>query len=200
MRGYSFGGFKIHPLRFFPASGRVDILTGLTIEVVSGVSNTSFNPTSEFASVVSRFVDNPDLVHKQPVPLSPTDPNDVKYLIITSSALESAFQPLADWYTKTGLPAEIITLTAIQSGYSGSTDQLKIKSCVEDYATNKGTIFVLLGGDDTIIPDQNCWGDVNSGGTTDNTIPTDLFYACHDNTFDWNLDSDSQVGEYSVDG
>ena len=41
---------------------------------------------------------------------------------------------------------------------------------------------MLLGGDDTIVPDRDCYGSVltSSGSVTDSTIPTDLYYASLD--------------------
>ncbi|MCP4631284.1 MAG: hypothetical protein GY855_00040, partial [candidate division Zixibacteria bacterium] len=195
MRGYSLGGFMIYPLRYYPLSGRVEVLDRLVIELEYDNSFTAFTPSLEFGSVVARLVENPEVVQAQSMILSPVDPNDVKYLIITSSSLEPAFQALVEWYTRAGWPAESITLSEIQGSYPGDTDQLKTKACIQDYAENKGTLFVLIGGDDTIIPDQNCWGDVNNGGTTDNTIPTDLFLAGFDEEYDWNYDGDGKVGE-----
>jgi len=199
MRGYAMGGFTVYPLRYYPHSGQVEFLQKMIVEIEYASAQSRFSPAPEFGAVASFMVENPAEITDMPSILSPVDPNDVKYLIITSSSLVSSFQPLADWYTLSGWPAEIVAYTYIQSNYSGASNQLKVKACIKDYADNKGTIYVLLGGDDTIIPDQNCWGAVNSGSTTDNTIPTDLFYACHDNTFNWNSDSDSRVGE-SVDG
>lgn len=195
MRGYSLAGYMIYPLRYYPASGRIELLRKLTIEVEYAVIFTPYSPSKEFGAVVSQMADNPSDVLFQPVMLSPIDPNDVKYLIIAESYLISSYQPLADWHTQAGFPAEIITKSYIIDNYDGFTQQLKIKACIQDYAVNKGTMFVLLGGDDTVIPDQNCLA--HAGGNVDNTMPTDLFYACFDNRFDWNSDGDNQVGEYS---
>ncbi|MCD6163504.1 MAG: T9SS type A sorting domain-containing protein [candidate division Zixibacteria bacterium] len=195
MRGYSLAGYIIYPLRYYPVSGRLELLQKLEIEVDYSAVFTPFSPSIEIGTVVSKMVDNPADVRFQPVVLSPIDPNDVKYLIIAEDDLVASYRPLADWHTQSGFPAEIITMSDIISNYEGATTQLKIKTCIYDYAVNKGTMFVLLGGDDTVVPDQNCLAD--GGSNTDNTMPTDLFYACFDNRFDWNSDGDTQVGEYS---
>ncbi|MCP4712026.1 MAG: hypothetical protein GY869_25680, partial [Planctomycetes bacterium] len=76
-----------------------------------------------------------------------------------------------------------------------STNQLKIKNCIYDFYQNQGTVWVLLGGDDTVVPDQDTFGSVSGGSYTDTTIPCDLFYACFDNQFDWDADTDGIVGE-----
>ncbi len=124
---------------------------------------------------------------------SPIDPDDVKYLIITSADLMNTFQEFADWKTDCGLPAEVISLNQIYSNYSGTTEQLKIKNCIYDYYLNKGTNWVLLGGDNSVVPVQGCYAIV--GNYTDTSIPADIYYACFDDQFDWNANGNSYYGE-----
>ncbi|MBD3170661.1 MAG: T9SS type A sorting domain-containing protein [candidate division Zixibacteria bacterium] len=197
MRGFSIGGFKINPLRYHPESGRVEMLERVSLQVDYAPGQSRFEPTPEFASIVARMIINPEDVIFGDGLLSPVDSNDVKYLIITEGFLADEFEPLADWYTLSGWPAEIVSMGDIVYNYPEETDQLSLKRCIEDYVENKNTMFVLLGGDDDIVPDQNCWAQVNN--ETDNTMPTDLFFACLDQQFDWNWDGDDRIGE-PIDG
>ncbi len=50
---------------------------------------------------------------------------------------------------------------------------------------------MVLGGDNTIMPDRDCY--VISGTYTNSTIPTDLYYAGLDST--WDEDGDGVYGE-----
>jgi len=132
---------------------------------------------------------------------SPVNPNDVEYIIITDQSLVDEFEPLAEWKTQKGVPTDIVTTDFIISHYEGQNSSIRIKNCIKDYYENKGTSYVLLGGDPSIIPAVLCYGYVHNSDENpqDNytgiSIPTDLFYSCLDDQFDWNADSDIYLGE-----
>jgi len=57
--------------------------------------------------------------------------NVVEYLIITKSEFADEFQVLADWKTKKGIPAQVVTLDWIYNTYTSyAQPQQKIKSCI----------------------------------------------------------------------
>lgn len=111
------------------------------------------------------------------------------YVIITSDKLTSSFAPLKEWKRTKGINAEIITLESIQSNYSGKTIQEKIKNCLYSLYQNKKLQYVLLGGDESVIPSPKCslW-DLEIG-------PTDLYYACFNQQFDWDKNGNGILGE-----
>ena len=112
-------------------------------------------------------------------------------LIITSSILEPAFQEVADWYTRKGYPAEVVNTTHIANTYQGIDIQEQIRNCIRDYHDNKDIEYVLLGGDDSVVPDRNTTVNVSSYITF--SMPTDLYYASLEGT--WNDDGDWIHGE-----
>jgi len=194
---YRYFTFLISPFSYNSLTNSLELNSSISLEV----EYTRTAPRLEqrrddgtFAAMLNSEVINPGNLPNLSL-RSPVDPDDVQYLIVTSSGLESSFQILADWKTATGVPAEVITTSEIYNSYTGATNQLKIKNCLLDYYQNRNTLWVLLGGDDTIVPDQDCFGDVNDGDITDDYMPTDLFYACFDNAFDWNADGDGIFGE-----
>ncbi len=120
--------------------------------------------------------------HDVPSNLQPNGvpPGSYEYVIITQDSWVSAFQPLAQWKTKKGIPANIVTTTWIYNngGYSG-TNVDKIKAFVQDVNINWGTKFVLLGGDSTIIPcHYKTYASVDP-----NPIPNDAYYADYNNDY-----------------
>ena len=124
----------------------------------------------------------------------------VDYLIITSQDMVSVFQPLADhraFFNSWG--TQIVTTEYIDSNYSGDDIQMKIRNCIIDYVNNYGTIFVVLGGDDTKVPDRDCyiWLPGDASAVTD--LPTDMYYAGLDGTWD-HWDNDGVYGEVDVNG
>lgn len=117
---------------------------------------------------------------------------NVDYLIITSSSLAGSFEDIALWKNKKGVRTTILTLEEIYGNYSGSTNQLKIKNCIKDYYDNHNLKFVMLGGDDSVVPVQYCY---NKCMGVIGSHPTDLFYMCLQGQFNWDSDGDGIVGE-----
>ena len=132
----------------------------------------------------------------------PYDLLKLDYLVITADSLKEEFQPLLEWKFRKGLKVGLITMEEIDSIYNERSIQLKIKRCLEWYYETKGLRWVLLGGDERVIPYQGCYGTTNMGqqSVTDYNIPTDLFYACFDKRFDWNGYVDEKIGQIYVDG
>lgn len=135
------------------------------------------------------------------------DPNLAEYLIITSSALALAFQPLADHRASYNrLAAREITTEYIYANYSGTkpnggTDnQTRIRNCILDYVNNHGTLYVVLGGDDSVVPDRDTYIAVQGDQLyTSTNCPTDFYYAgLNGNWDDW--DADGVYGEADVAG
>ncbi|HXK49300.1 MAG TPA: C25 family cysteine peptidase [Clostridiales bacterium] len=193
---YTIFNFLISPFEYDIRTGRLleakELTFVLTYRNGENKSSVSKWDDGDFYESVRDMVVNKDDVMK--VPKRTGTKEDVQHLIITNSELSSAFQTLADHRTAKGIVSEVITTSDIYSGYSGATDQIKIKNCIKFYYENKGLKWVVLGGDDTVVPDQNTYGAVNGTDYEDYTIPTDLFYACFDDQFDWNATSDDKIG------
>ncbi len=117
----------------------------------------------------------------------------VDYLIVTVDSLKSAFEPLAKWKTTKGVYAMITTIDALMAN---STDSpLDIKNRIFSFYKNFRPHYVLLGGDDEIIPARKC--KIKVSGTDERDIPTDIYYACFDtSTFDWDQNQNGLYGEY----
>lgn len=197
---YTIFNFSVSPLIYNPVEKKLYLLKNISLNVeydLNGNRNVKRWDDGIFSEIVKDKVINPQDVVKTSV--REAKDGDVEYLIITKNSLTSAFDNLAQWKTQKGVPAEVVSVEDIYSNYSGATNQLKIKNCIKDYYENKGTVWVLLGGDDSVVPDQNVYLQIETTDetTVDNTCPGDLFYACFDNAFDWNEDGDDKVGEMS---
>ena len=114
------------------------------------------------------------------------------YLIITTDALASEFQPLAQWKRKLGLPATIKTIEALRVQYpSAADDAERMRLWIRDQYTGPGARWVLLGGTAARVPTRIAY-TVFYGGQL---IPTDLYFSCLDGS--WNADGDALWGERS---
>ena len=119
-----------------------------------------------------------------------------KYVIITSENLENYsgdydWQTLCDRKESRGVTTKIENLDSIYTNYDGVDNAEKIRNFIRDAYENWGTEYVLLGGDDTVIPPRFFW--VDAGGTDKENIPSDMYYSCLDGTF--NYDDDGNWGE-----
>lgn len=215
MRGYTFASIRINPIRYVPARKELYLSKEINIslylmdetDLVSVATVGLINRKStKFRKMLSKLVVNPEMINKidshinllQPQSQEEAPTNTVEYLIITSTDLETQFQKLADHRSGTnGFSTEVITLTSIyqNTNYNGNDQQEEIKNCIIDYVNNKATEYVVLGGDDTIIPDRDCYVTVSSstGLEIENQMPTDLYYAGLDST--WDEDGDGVYGE-----
>ncbi|UCH90146.1 MAG: hypothetical protein JSV49_05780, partial [Thermoplasmata archaeon] len=133
----------------------------------------------------------------------------VEYLIITPASLQMAYQPLADWKTKKGVPTKIVTVESISanpkswnqtnSKFNSTAAQIQKYLSVFNEENGYNLTWVLLGADHEVIP--ALW--VYTEGSKDLTYthdysPTDYYYA---GLFsNWNSDSDDYWGEPAKGG
>lgn len=213
IRGAKMFVFRIWPIQYQPQNKSITINQGIEWEYRTktrkSILSKKYKKSSVMEALIKSQVVNPEQYDDMTNSTNETDETDsityttatdTDYLIITNQALSSSFQSLADLKESIGLHAQIVTTESIYSNYTGEDNQEKIKSCIIDYATNYATLWVLLGGDDTIIPDRNCYGFVNSSpDEEDDTIPTDLFYAGLDD-LNWDDDGDGVNCETDSEG
>jgi subtilisin-like proprotein convertase family protein len=208
MRGYTYVSVRLNPVRYVPADKELYLVTRLTVMLnfsAPQVTATASPANNEiFQAMLEQIVVNPEMldttegfgpiIHEEVI--SPTQVID--YLIITSSSLETSFQALANHRAGyNGLTTQVVTVESIYQNvdYSGSDSQEEIRNCIEDYVDNRGTAYVVLGGDDTIVPDRDCYVTVQSSEDLkiEDQMPTDLYYAGLDST--WDEDGDGTYGE-----
>jgi len=121
------------------------------------------------------------------------------YVIITNEKLKSAvgdytFQSLIDYKIYKGLSATIVTVEDIVSdSYYWSTNplfndtQAQIRNFIKDAYVNWDTEYILLGGDNDIIPSREFFLHYDSPFLDfDDLIPSDLYYACLDGNYNFN--------------
>ena len=131
--------------------------------------------------------------------------DSAEYVIITADSFKTAFQELADWKTKKGVPARVVTLDSIYVEYTGTDNAEKVRNFIIEANGTWGTIWVLLGGQcdyewgQEIVPRRNIWYRTSYVGNypDEDTIPSDLYFSDLDGN--WNADGDGTYGESSDD-
>jgi hypothetical protein len=128
--------------------------------------------------------------------------DDYKYVVITNEALADStadcnFQTLCNVKASRGISSCIVTTEDINSYYTGVDFQEKIRNFVLDAYQQWGTEYVLLGGNETIIPPRNLVVYTYVGGdpTEPNYVPADLYYGCVEPEESFDYDGDGLYGE-----
>ncbi len=123
-----------------------------------------------------------------------------QYVVITTASLSPAFETLTAHRASSaggGYTTYIEHIDEIAAIYSGVDLAEKMRNFIRDMYSNYGTQYVLIGGDcdgaseNHDIPTRGCYAQV--GDYTDAYIPSDLYFACLDGS--WNSDGDQFWGE-----
>ncbi len=215
--GYAIANVAVFPLRVrgdeLVLHSNVEVRVALEPVAAANIDITrparaSGRVASQIATTVRARVENDDALatysSTRVTPyrgdLNPTvapseDGSPVEYLIITSEAMEPAFQVLADWKTAKGVPAQVRTVDWIEANSRHGSDLTEtIRFFLQDAYSSWGIQYVLLAGDTPEIPPRYLYSTVHDGGTL---VPADIYFACLDGTF--NADGDSRFGEQPAD-
>ena len=206
LAGQVMADIALYPIRYTPAEKTVTFVSSMTVRI-SGTDeylcshylspHLSEQSKEMYQQMVQGMVINPDqVVLRQPphTHSSSVPPGTYDYVIITQDSWVSAFQPLSDWKTQKGIPANIVSTSWIYNsgGYSG-TNLEKIQSFIKDAYNSWGTVYFLLGGDTNVIPTHyRTFSSVDP-----EPVPNDTYYAqFSSNTWVCNV----HVGRASVTG
>ncbi len=207
-RGYKIIIVNLYPVQYIPSTGEVYYFKSITVNVytdnVTSIPST-FRGLDTDKADVSSMVSNPeDIVtynssykyvpSKNEFGTASLTPAQWDYVIITSSSLASAFQPLLDYKNSQGIKTTIETVENIYSKYSGKDQQEQIRNFIKDAYTNWGIKYVLLGGDGSgvnvggesgvnIIPTRYLYPRFSQA---DDAIPSDIYYSDLEGSFDSN--------------
>ncbi len=189
-RGYDILILKLHPVQYVPTTGEVYYCPRLTVTVTTtddGEVSPMFRGFDTDEALVTAKCDNPKQLAEYPAALS-AGTRSYKFLILTAATMVSAFQPLKDYHDGTGMPTEIRTITEV-----GSSDPSDVRDYIRTEYLNEGIEYVLIGGDDNLIPALNLWVESWSGGDIVTDMPGDIYFACLDGGY--NSDGDGYNGE-----
>lgn len=215
MRGYGIFLLKLYPVEYLPKTGELYYYQEMVLNVNmknGGESSSFFRGLPEDAQAIQSIVDNPNAggtYHITPNKLQTAISNPLpsyKYVIVTSNALNSSFQPLVTWKINKGVTGKIVFLEDIMKDPRYNSDglfgdgngspsfndtQAHVRNFIKDAYLNWGTEYVLLGGDDEIIPARGVYD--YAGAYSDYNIPADMYYGALDGS--WDKDNDTIFGE-----
>ncbi|MCD4651347.1 MAG: gingipain R, partial [Candidatus Cloacimonetes bacterium] len=196
MNGHDIHLLNSYPYRYNPVkntmvwfrSVRV-IITTTSDESILRDEQKNLNTSKKTRDKLRRLVDNPEVIDTYTSSNSATTRNPHTFLVITSQSKASFFDNFIIWKNAQGIETGIALTNDIYANFSGTDNAAKVRNYIIDtYQNNASSAYpleyVLLGGDDEIVPERGLWGQV--GGTIDNGIPSDMYYSNLDGDFNAN--------------
>lgn len=205
-RGFNIALINVFPVTYTGAKNLLEFAGEITVTVETAPQPDMLERSLETLRphvpsdrlAVVRKVDDASALHTytQSVPFttlsSLVDPSETfAYVIITNSTLESSFINLKTHKSRLGEKATIVLVEDIAVDYTGQDLQAKIREFIKDAYNNWETEYVLLGGDEDVIPHRGLY--FNLFGDIEEDIPADQYFAGL--TGSWNSDGDSRWGE-----
>lgn len=196
LSGITVASCLVQPWEYIPATGSLTLLNRLRITVtwedgpssplMPGQRDMALARTGRLSGETARF----------PQAGLPLQGGDSQYLIICDSAYSGIMEQLALFHVSRGLTVETATVQGILSAFPGRDDAERLRNFIRDRYINRGTVFVLLAGDESLVPVRMVY--LYCEGYAD-TAPVDLYFADLDGTWDGNGDGDYGQPDDSLD-
>lgn len=184
LMGFTVFSCLVNPWRYNPLEGRLELAgeVSVTLEYLEEAPSTALSPLqSQVAGRRTAELAGEDV---PPGPLGVQ--GAAEYLLITGDGYLPLMQPLLDAHARRGLTVKALGMSQVAMAYGG------VRECIRWHYLNEGTVFVLLGGDASVVPAE----EILVGCTDENLweyAPVDLYYACLDG--DWDGDGDGVPGQ-----
>ncbi len=212
MRGFQIAVINLYPWKYNPlrreilASGSVEIRVETVRDADVARSSANFYAPARSDSDIRALVLNPETAAtyaaapawRDHTPQSRLIDLSVpkQMIIITNTASAPLFQNYIQWRSAQNVSTAVYLTPDIYSAYPGADNAAKVRNFISDAyqtwaATSTPLEYVILGGDDEIVPERGCYGQV--GDTVDNRMPVDLYFSNLDGN--WNADGDELFGE-----
>lgn len=190
-RGYDMLILMLQPVEYIPSKGELYYYPNLTVVVNiidSDKSNSLFRGLESDQTEILSRIDNPEAAVSYAATGLKAD-KAYDYLILTTPELVASFEPLKAYHDAHGMSTEIKTTTDV-----GGNDPDAVRSYITGQYQFSGIDYVLIGGDDDVIPAKNLFVRMSyPSGEADYSMPGDLYFVCLNGT--WNYDNDSYWGE-----
>ena len=198
LHGFDVAIVRLNPVQYLPVSGQLLFVPEMacTVTLVDGprvLSRGLPMVAPDRRQSVMDFVDNPELIKQEPGMVLMTQAGEASYdyLLVTAASLTNAFQPFVEHKTELGLSVKMVTVNEALAGQTGVDDAAKLRAYIRQAYDNWGITYVLLGGDVGVVPHRGVY--VTAGGFAEVQMPSDVYFACLDGT--WNGNTNAFWGE-----
>lgn len=188
LAGQNFASFRLNPVRFDRSTGSITLVETVRFTInwtqprSAAASPCNFTERGRklYESMLAGMVINPGDVsipcyteHETGGPL----PGGLfEHIVITPQQLSDSWDPLVTWHNVKGVRDTVITTEWIESTFGGSGTDDKIRNFIRYVHGNWGVVWVLLGGDVSLIPHH-------VAEILGRDIATDTYYADFDDDY-----------------
>ncbi len=188
----------IQPWTYIPSTGSLNIINEIEV-TVTWEDGPNYNLTAEQVRVARSRVRVLEGTADQVSPWDspPIQGGDAQYLLICDSSYMDTMEPLASFHEGRGYSVETAAVQEILSSSTGIDDAEKLRNFIKDRFLEHGTIFVLLAGDETLVPVRMVYTLCED--VMPEYAPVDLYFADLDGTWDSNGDGEYGQPDDSLD-
>ena len=207
MRGISIAEVRVVPVRYYPASGTIEVCSSMSIRVDTA-PDTMPTPdelaSQPFDESVKEIVYNFEEarmwyegdLRAETMSIAPSGSGDAAdYVVIAPETLASAVDPLTDFKESQGLSVQVVTTEWLAANITGVDLPEQIRNYLADNYVDLGIDYVLLAGSNNTVPMRLCY--VPTPNHPSASVYTDYYYS--DLSGDWDLDDNGRYGELGVD-
>jgi hypothetical protein len=195
-RGYQILVLLLYPIQYNPVTDELFYYKNLEVSIKTTIGDSLmdlFRGLEKDENEVMKKVDNPDDIEWYQKEKTNLPSLDQKYeiLILTTEELKHGFELLKQAHYDHGDTCVIKTLANVGIRKNPENIRNYIKNAYSEW----GIDYVLIGGDDDLIPAPILWveGMDEEKWHYETFMPSDLYYACLDGPF--NSDGDDKWGE-----
>jgi len=216
--GYRMAIFNIYPYKYNPVSKKLTWPSSLELNLSTNASkadkkiqNSLLLEDQTTIKEIENLVLNPKEIstyHKTRTSqrsILPEESDPYEMVIITDEEREPYFADFINWKNDQGIETGLFLTSDILPNYEGEDNQAKIRNFIIDaYSTYSNTEmpleFVILGGDDEIVPVRKVYAEIDSTfdygyyyHEVEENMPCDLYYGTLDGN--WNANENALYGE-----
>ena len=212
LSGFAVATVHVYPCKYNPVAKELGCYEDIQITIKTSIESRIETKQAEMIcnnrttiDRIEKLVVNPSEIYTYPATNRHTtkssliDPGEpATMIIVAGNSYLGLFEDYALWKESHGVSTAVYTIENILSEYNSGVDApANLRDFITDaYQTWAGTEtpleYVLLGGDDEIIPVRGVWGDIRIYDP-DYNIPCDFYYGALDG--DWNANGNSYYGE-----
>lgn len=186
LNAYTIVSCSVNPWIYNATTGELGLSPSCTVELdwiaTDGQSELSECQIEMLDFRIASLSDRYDAGLTQIHYLPGTD-SSIDYLIITGNNFLDETAMLEDLLDAKGITFQTLTVQEISGNWAGADVQEDIRNCIRHYALNQGTVFVLLAGDETVVPVREVYTECEGHSEL---APSDLYYADLDGSWDEN--------------
>ncbi len=193
--GFRIAGFLYCPFEYYPASGRLVLVTRARVTVSyreHAVQVPVLTPGQRdwaWADVAGLVV-NPEDVSKMAPPAAEKDAGELDVVIFTSSTMAAELVDLRKWLMRKGYFTEIVRHDTLST--SGRDVQEKMRNFLRGKFENNGLKYVILAGDI-----QHCPLRYGYLPYSTYNVPADMYFGDLDGS--WDANNNNRFGEMEGD-